>query len=286
MKKILKANTLFILSIIFIVIFISAKWWYAVIFLMVALTALLTKTYYSITSVLGREAAHNGWRYISNYDEEGYCSPILTKGAYKARISCLDGMIHVMEPELLDSFGDFEQLENYLSEIEESEAKSDIKIPSRAEYENSHYLFLKEKLAPVNQNASNNDIKWYLYISLYSAMCYANRNTRYRTDTAEWNSLKRSLIVGMVANRNEKLILDTPQYMEIEHEARVELDSVYFIMAGNKAPSKILARHMMKYFGIEKNDILHKECMIEIDRLLKLASYSMLSLYMDPFTAI
>ena len=77
MKKILKANTPFILSIIFLVIFVILKWWYAAIFLTVVLTIFLANAYYSITSILGRQAARNGWRYIGNYDEEGYSSPIV-----------------------------------------------------------------------------------------------------------------------------------------------------------------------------------------------------------------
>ncbi len=198
-------------------------WWVVGSVLIVLIAQRLWAAYNHPYNLLGKQAAHMNCVASGFYtDKEGYKNIVLKRGEYEAFISYQKCKVFLVKPANYEPFDDFIAVERWLAEVEDDRPRkedfghhiSEIDIALEA-----HKLYAAENNIFSKDRGNGKDIYWNCCVSLYASILYAKEKSRIQMDRMTWNSIARSIVVGMVDKHNPTLIMGTPAYNAVESQA-------------------------------------------------------------------
>ncbi|MDO8282474.1 MAG: hypothetical protein Q7U10_07610 [Thermodesulfovibrionia bacterium] len=198
-------------------------WWALGAVLIVLIAKRLWAAYKNPYNLLGKQAAHMNWVASGFYtDKEGYKNIVLRRDEYEAFISYKKCKVFLVKPANYSPFDDFIAVERWLSEIEDDRPRKEDFGHHISELDialETHKLYATENNIFSEDRGNGKDIYWNCCVSLYASILYAKEKSRIQIDSMTWNSIVRSIVVGMLDAHNPNLVMGTPAYKAVENQA-------------------------------------------------------------------
>lgn len=192
-------------------------------------------------------------------DGTGYKNVKLKRDDNEAYISFKEGKVFLLKPSNYEPLDDFISVERWLtlaSDEAETQRGSDFgyKVSEFDVALETHKKYAVYEGIEVSGEGNERGIYWNCYASLYASIYFAKEKSKLEVHSSIWNSIIRSIVVGMVNKESPESIMGTPSYKKIENEASDELhqlESVISQCIKDAQPYLLepVVDHILKMFG-------------------------------------
>lgn len=239
-------------------------WWWIGTIVIAIIFYMCWKAYTHPSHVLGRQAANMNWVAIGFFDDKsGYKNVKLKRDENEAYISHKEGKVFLLKPSNYEPFDDFISIERWLTlASDEAEIQRGNNFGYKiSEFDitlETHQQYAIDEGIEVSNDGNGKNIYWNCYASLYASIFFAKQKSKLEVHSSIWNSIIRSIVVGMVNKESPDSIMGTPAYEVIENQAYNELHELESLISQCLKDSKPfllepVVEHILEMFGSHGN---------------------------------